>query len=291
MGRSPGTTAGDSNPHSYPQPVHAGRDWSFALPPGWFRLGGTALTCDDDDLESCERASPAHPEVAGRRRLVRGDANNGPPNEQGVVHKRLSVQRCGAACRHRLANAGRRPAVYLGAHNGLTGLPPAAYRDPAGPWWCRPRSSTALEGHRHSPALICRPDPTTGRGRNHAFATHQPFESETSEQADVPAEQPAPGQDARVPAAHAHPRWSRHSRCPPVQGPHAAVCLTSGRVAGDPEHRCLPPATACGGPRTSPLPFAAGVEARGASLLPSTSLRRRSPGLPRPQLCQSWDSS
>jgi ribonuclease P protein component len=46
------------------------------------------------------------------------------------------------------------------------------------------------------------------------------------EQADVPAEQPAPGEDPRVPPAHAHPCRSRHSRRATAQGPRSALGLT-----------------------------------------------------------------
>jgi ribonuclease P protein component len=46
------------------------------------------------------------------------------------------------------------------------------------------------------------------------------------EQADVPAEQPAPGEDPRVPAAHAHPGRARHSRRAAAQGPRSALGLT-----------------------------------------------------------------
>ena len=50
------------------------------------------------------------------------------------------------------------------------------------------------------------------------------------EQAHLPAEQPSPGQDPRLPSAHAHPRRSRHPGGPPSQGPHRAVRLRIGRV-------------------------------------------------------------
>ena len=39
------------------------------------------------------------------------------------------------------------------------------------------------------------------------------------EQANFPAEQPAPGTYARFPVAHAYPRRARDHRCPPAQRP------------------------------------------------------------------------
>src|SRR6185437_2956397 len=46
------------------------------------------------------------------------------------------------------------------------------------------------------------------------------------EQADVPAEQPATGQDARVPSSDAHPCRSGDHRLAPAQGSRPAVGLT-----------------------------------------------------------------
>jgi ribonuclease P protein component len=53
------------------------------------------------------------------------------------------------------------------------------------------------------------------------------------EQADLPAQQPAPAQEARLPAAHAYPRRPGRSGQPSQQGPSAAGRLTPlvhGRV-------------------------------------------------------------
>ena len=49
--------------------------------------------------------------------------------------------------------------------------------------------------------------------------------SHSSEQADVPAEQPSSAQEARLPASYAYPCGSRDHRRPPAQGPQRAVCL------------------------------------------------------------------
>src|SRR4051794_24550896 len=46
------------------------------------------------------------------------------------------------------------------------------------------------------------------------------------EQADLPAEQPATGQDARVPSSDAYPCRPRDHRRPPAQGSRPAVGLT-----------------------------------------------------------------
>jgi ribonuclease P protein component len=45
------------------------------------------------------------------------------------------------------------------------------------------------------------------------------------EQADLPAEQPPPGQDPRLPSADAHPCGSRDPAGPPPQGPRRAFGL------------------------------------------------------------------
>jgi ribonuclease P protein component len=51
----------------------------------------------------------------------------------------------------------------------------------------------------------------------------------SGEQADLPAEQPSAGEDARVPAADAHPCGSRHPLLASGQGPHATVGLIAAR--------------------------------------------------------------
>ena len=49
-------------------------------------------------------------------------------------------------------------------------------------------------------------------------------------QADLPAEQSAPCQGARLPAAHAYPGGARHRAGPPPQGPPLTDCLTHGSL-------------------------------------------------------------
>jgi hypothetical protein len=61
------------------------------------------------------------------------------------------------------------------------------------------------------------------------------------EQAHVPAEQPSPVQDPRLPAADAHPGRPRHPRRSPVQGSRQALRL-----------RCCLRRHACAGGRSSP---------------------------------------
>ena len=61
--------------------------------------------------------------------------------------------------------------------------------------------------------------------------------SHSSEQADVPAEQPSPAQEARLPSSDAYPCGSRHHRCPPRQGSSAPRGL-SDLLDGD--HLVLP---------------------------------------------------
>jgi len=51
------------------------------------------------------------------------------------------------------------------------------------------------------------------------------FTGSPSEQAHVPAEQSAPGEDTWFPAAHAHPGRAGYPRGPQAQGPRPAECL------------------------------------------------------------------
>jgi ribonuclease P protein component len=50
------------------------------------------------------------------------------------------------------------------------------------------------------------------------------------EQADFPTEQPPPGEDPRIPAADAHPRWPCHPAGPPSEGPQRAVGISRTSV-------------------------------------------------------------
>ena len=81
-------------------------------------------------------------------------------------------------------------------------------------------------GPATSPALR----PVAAAPRSRAACTDAPTEI-TREQAHVPAEQPPPGQDPRLPPAHAHPRRPRHPGRSPPQGPLRAVGLRPTRAA------------------------------------------------------------
>lgn len=61
--------------------------------------------------------------------------------------------------------------------------------------------------------------------------------SHSSEQADVPAEQPSPAQEARLPSSDAHPCGSRDHRRPPWQGSSAPRGLSD---PSDGDHLVLP---------------------------------------------------
>jgi len=61
--------------------------------------------------------------------------------------------------------------------------------------------------------------------------------SHSSEQADVPAEQPSSAQEARLPSSDAHPRGSRDHRRPPWQGSSAPRGLSD---PSDGDHLVLP---------------------------------------------------
>ena len=69
------------------------------------------------------------------------------------------------------------------------------------------------------------------------------------EQADLPAEQPPPRQDARLPVAYAHPRRPRDPRGPSSQGPQRAVGLSGSPAAVN--RRAAARATGCGARATS----------------------------------------
>lgn len=74
--------------------------------------------------------------------------------------------------------------------------------------WPRRRCAVCTSGGQHSP-----------RG---PFSVSE----STSEQAYLPAEQPSPGEDPRLSAAHAHPCRARHPRSSSAQGPQRAVGLS-----------------------------------------------------------------
>ena len=87
--------------------------------------------------------------------------------------------------------------------------PSAARRRPAAPGVGRPGDRVRpAQGSRRRPAVL----------------------EPAREQAHLPAQQPPPGEDPRVPAAHAHPCRPRDHLRPPPQGPRRAVGLTA---AGD----------------------------------------------------------
>ena len=77
----------------------------------------------------------------------------------------------------------------------------------------------------------------------------------SSEQADLPAEQPPPREDAWLPAAHAHPCRPGDHRGQAAQGPSGAVRLTARR----PEPPCCRRRHDCDGVRTSPTRCVADV--------------------------------
>lgn len=83
-------------------------------------------------------------------------------------------------------------------------------------------------------------DCTKGQIRSVDLSTNSVISSNrshSSEQADVPAEQPSPAQEARLPSSDAYPCGSRHHRRPPWQGSPAPRGL-SDLIDGD--HLVLP---------------------------------------------------
>ena len=74
---------------------------------------------------------------------------------------------------------------------------------------------------QHAVAAASQPASPTSRGPRCPTEVRR----STREQADLPAEQPAPGQDPRLPFAHAHPCRSRHPLRSSPQGPLQPVRL------------------------------------------------------------------
>ena len=108
------------------------------------------------------------------------------------------------------------------------------------------------------------------------------------EQADLPAEQPPSRQDARLPAAHAHPRRPRHPLRAPPQGPRRAVGLSRPRTPrAASTNRCCPHPTGCVDRLISPL-SSAPARAPGGARSSFTSLDRRRPSPVNPE--SVWSS-
>ena len=88
---------------------------------------------------------------------------------------------------------------------------------------------------------------------------------EIPSEAHVPAQQPAPPQDARLPAAYADPSRPRDPDCPAAQGATAPRRLRRRRSPRSSSMSCCRPATECVVRSTSPRPCA-GADAPGARL-------------------------
>jgi hypothetical protein len=93
----------------------------------------------------------------------------------------------------------------------------------------------------------------------------------SSEQAYFSAEQPSPPQEARLPAAHAHPGRPSHPRVAAPQGPRAHRGLINVGTAPP----CCPPLIGCGGVTSSRWPSGA-VVAPGGLVSSSTCSTERS---------------
>lgn len=110
--------------------------------------------------------------------------------------------------------------------------------------WDRPGELRPLHAVRETAASLPetgRREPVAGRvrqrpgsGREHPAVRPERRavrrRREHREQAHLPAEQSPPGEDARIPAAHADACRPRDPGCPPPQGPDRAVGLTPARV-------------------------------------------------------------
>ena len=144
----------------------------------------------------------------------------------GDRRRRVVSRRRGRACRCPVVRAcAARP------RSGLTSGDRRPYRCPS-----RRRLLLRPSGHR---AVCASSTPTQP-------STRPEVQEPTSEQAHVPAEQPPPGQDPRLPPADAHPRRPRDPRGPALQGSHPPVGLS----------RCCRPGPGCGDAPTSSRPCA-----------------------------------
>jgi ribonuclease P protein component len=88
--------------------------------------------------------------------------------------------------------------------------------------------------HRRCAGLCTIGRSISGFVDNSVFSSNR---SHSSEQADVPAEQPSSAQEARLPSSDAHPCGSRHHRRPPWQGSPAPRGLSD---PFDGDHLVLP---------------------------------------------------
>ncbi len=158
--------------------------------------------------------------------------------------------------------AGRRPGLYLGYAGGsLWMVPPCAAPQnqlPGAPGLRFPPS--------HRPLRL---RPPTGTHRR-CLVVGVP-----REQAHVPAEHPPPGQDPRLPAAHADPRRPGDPRRSSAQGSREPLRLT-----------CCPRRPACAGVRSSPR-SSGRADAPGGRPWCSTT----SPNAPRRTVARCLDTS
>jgi hypothetical protein len=108
--------------------------------------------------------------------------------------------------------------------------------------------------------------------RPHSFLTAARIGA-SSEQAYFSAEQPSPPQEARLPAAHAHPGRPGHSRVAAPQGPREHRCLINVTAAPP----CCPRLIGCGGMTSSRWPSGAVVAPDGLVSSRTCSTERRQP--------------
>ena len=112
--------------------------------------------------------------------------------------------------------------------------------------WTRPVLTATLACLRQSCfclrdgiVRLCTPHHLQHRSTHGCAVTEKP-----REQAHVPAEQPPPGQDPRLPSAHADPRRARHPGCSSPQGSLRTVRLRL--------EACCPGVIGCEPPLISP---------------------------------------
>ena len=171
-----------------------------------------------DDPGIGEREVP--PGRAGRSTSQRGKSRGGGEPNKGIAW--------GSRVLHRLDGAPTR--------RGMTG---ASTRRRG---WLRvrfdPRQAHAVPWSRRPDRRVPHVHSATGRPPAGAIdvlehpgpsrLSHSSTPGDTREQADLPAEQPSPREDARLPPADAHPRRAFHPLHPPQQGPQAPLRLSRG---------------------------------------------------------------
>jgi hypothetical protein len=151
------------------------------------------------------------------------DVTPRPRGPQGVIHN------------HRTGRPGPAPGLSTAVASRRRACATLA-RGHARPACCcpvpeRPRRPPAPSSSLHAPAPVAVPSRIhkriCSRGTSRAACPHHHLQGGPSREAHVPAQQPPPCQEARLPRPHGDPRRPRHHQQPPSQPPRQALRLRS----------------------------------------------------------------